>query len=495
MNVTFRLKGKRVILSSDDKDLFDQIRLNFSIKNPNKRHSRFASDRVYAITPLGSFKPGLFFDILRHIISIDSNIKFNVEEDVMSKCRPLSINVDDQELLDVEADGYEDRDYQEEAIRQILKYGRGIVKLATSAGKSYVIYKSLINIWKFHKKGTVLILVPTVQLVHQMNGDCIDYGCPENEISMFTADHPFIKEGANIIVANRQWLERHKEELPHIDYLYADEVHTLGKGTVVGKFVENLPTNIKIGLTGTMPDKPHQKEKYWSIQGLTGQILITRQAKDLQKDGFVANLHIKLIKMDHKEPQPECRDPELDAIERAKRRFPLEWKFIEESEWFNEYVTNLAMSRDGNTFVLFDHTNHGRELERLCKLKNKTGKDIFYVDGSVKVSERNEMCKIMDQKGDCVLIGNTKCVGTGVSIKALYHIIFAFTSGNANVKIIQSIGRGLRMRHDKDTVILYDIFHEFKYSMKHMRERLKMYKDEYIVSSWETIIEDKIRML
>jgi superfamily II DNA or RNA helicase len=479
MQVSFTSKGQRVQIHCSEPDLFDRIRLEYSIKNPNVKFSRFAPDRLHAITALGSFKPGLMKDILTTIqdIDVDKEITYNIDEDVLATCFPCK--VEPERLLEVSADGFESRDYQEESIRLGLKNGRGVILLATSAGKSFVMYNLIINLWKYHNKGKVLLLVPSTQLVMQMYGDILDYGCFKGEITTFSSKNKVINPDANIIISNRQWLQGRKDELPHIDICLVDECHGLTKASGVGAYVESLPTHIKFGFTGTMPEK---MEDYWNVIGLTGSVLIERKAKALQADGHVAKLNLKVIKMDHKMPQPECMEFDLTPQERAKKRYPLEWKFIEQSEWFNNFVIDLAISLEGNTFVLFDHVDHGRTLERLCKARN-TAKDVFFIDGSIDATERLEMIRIMETKSDCILIGNTKCVGTGVSLKNLHNLIFAFASGNANVKIIQSIGRTLRMRSDKDSATIYDIFHAFRYSTSHFKTRLKLYAENYILDS------------
>ena len=46
-------------------------------------------------------------------------------------------------------------------------------------------------------------------------------------------------------------------------------------------------------------------------------------------------------------------------------------------------------------------------------------------------------------------------------------------------RILQSIGRTLRLHKDKDLARLYDISFNFKYSRRHLRERLDIYRRMY----------------
>ncbi len=80
----------------------------------------------------------------------------------------------------------------------------------------------------------------------------------------------------------------------------------------------------------------------------------------------------------------------------------------------------------------------------------------------------------MEKYDDCFLIGNTKCIGVGISIKNINNIGFGFSSGKAVVKIIQAIGRGLRLKDGKTTVNIIDFYHSFLYSKRHYAERLKL---------------------
>ena len=52
--------------------------------------------------------------------------------------------------------------------------------------------------------------------------------------------------------------------------------------------------------------------------------------------------------------------------------------------------------------------------------------------------------------------------------------------GKAKVKIIQSIGRGLRLHKDKKGVIIIDIADMLHYSLQHYKKRLLLYKGEKI---------------
>jgi superfamily II DNA or RNA helicase len=77
---------------------------------------------------------------------------------------------------------------------------------------------------------------------------------------------------------------------------------------------------------------------------------------------------------------------------------------------------------------------------------------------------------------------------TGVSIKNIHNVIFASPS-KSKIKVLQSIGRGLRKNENKDRVVLYDIVDKISYTTRqgnektnyvfhHFLERWKIYKHE-----------------
>ena len=51
-----------------------------------------------------------------------------------------------------------------------------------------------------------------------------------------------------------------------------------------------------------------------------------------------------------------------------------------------------------------------------------------------------------------------------------------FEPGKSFIRVIQSIGRGLRKSQDKDSVNIYDVASKCKFSNNHMKKRVEIYK-------------------
>ena len=101
------------------------------------------------------------------------------------------------------------------------------------------------------------------------------------------------------------------------------------------------------------------------------------------------------------------------------------------------------------------------------------------------ITERDEIKHKFETSDNNIMVGQTKCVGTGLSIKNIINVCFAFTAGTATCKILQIIGRGLRMKAGKTEMFLYDFYHNFRYSKDHFKQRKLLYSENYVVKSYK----------
>lgn len=498
MKLEIKRKGKnRLSLRTEDPHLDKYLRARFSVVNKKAKFSQYASPRVSPITPLGSFKAGILQEILDYMKEFYPQAEIIMDENVQSIVQPVSFTPD--KLEDLPNPDFEDREYQEHAVRLALENGRGTFEMATSAGKSYIITKTIHNLWiQLKEKRRVLVLVPNLQLVAQFYKDMLEYGLDESELCMFSGMNTKTKKKpeTNIIISNMQWLNKHANELPKdIGITIIDEAHMLKRDNKVCKLVESLPL-IRFAFTGTLPEDPMDK---WNAIGIAGQLLKVTKAKKLQEAGFIANIDIVAVQIDHNVPQPRktvnevlADHPEFKgnqekiALDIAKARFPLEWRYIEGSEKSNKFICKLALKQKGNTIILFDHTEHGELLRDTLKLM--TNIPVHFINGNVKIEDREDIRVEMEEGNGCILVANTKAFGTGTNIKAINNIIFGFSSGNSTAKIIQGIGRGLRMKAGKTKMTLFDIFHSFRYSMAHFEKRKQMYQDNYSINSFKKVL-------
>ena len=122
-------------------------------------------------------------------------------------------------------------------------------------------------------------------------------------------------------------------------------------------------------------------------------------------------------------------------------------------------------------------------------LKNK---QIYFIRGDVEVKERKEIQELMEQQKDIIIIAISKIFSTGINIKNLHYIVFA-GGGKAKIKIVQSIGRGLRLHSDKKELIIFDIADNLRYGQRHIEQRLSLYDSEHINYSFMQYYETKTK--
>ena len=142
----------------------------------------------------------------------------------------------------------------------------------------------------------------------------------------------------------------------------------------------------------------------------------------------------------------------------------------------DDVIKQLCNNFKNNSLILVDHIKHG---ELLLEHLKRTNRQVFFVRGDVDLQAREEIKRLMETEKNIICIAISKIFATGISIKNLHYIVFA-SGGKAKIKILQSIGRGLRLHKDKAQVIIVDIADQLKYGYKHMNKRISHYKNENI---------------
>jgi superfamily II DNA or RNA helicase len=106
-------------------------------------------------------------------------------------------------------------------------------------------------------------------------------------------------------------------------------------------------------------------------------------------------------------------------------------------------------------------------------------RNVHYIDGTVTGKDR-ELIRKDANKGDDIIVASYAVFSTGVNLPAIENIIFAHPAKSA-ITIIQSIGRGLRLKEGKDKCTLYDISDNMTHakkpniSFRHLGDRLGTY--------------------
>jgi superfamily II DNA or RNA helicase len=145
-------------------------------------------------------------------------------------------------------------------------------------------------------------------------------------------------------------------------------------------------------------------------------------------------------------------------------------------------LVNLASSLKGNTLILFKMIDHGKQIYNMLQDKDNS-RSLYYVDGTIDGSIREDVRKTIEGLDDGIIVASLGTFSTGINIRNLHNVIFASPS-KSRIKVLQSIGRGLRKSQHKDIFTLYDIADDLtwkskqNYTILHYIERVKMYNEE-----------------
>ncbi len=358
------------------------------------------------------------------------------------------------------------RDYQKDAVAFAAHNQKCILVSPTASGKSLMIY-SLIRYNFLKKNKKALVIVPTTSLVEQMTKDFQDYGFKGDIAKIYGGD-----KGADapIVVTTWQSMMRMSKDFGNeFGMVIGDEAHLFAAKSL-SKIMESLTeVKYKIGTTGTLQEtKTHKLQ----LEGMFGPAYFVTTSADLMAEGTLANLKIKCLVLAYS-------DNERKLVSKMNYQEEMDW--IVRNETRNNFINNLVKDMKGNTLVLFQFVEkHGRPLyDQIEKLKRKT----FFVFGGTDAVDREKVREIVEKENNAIIVASFGTFSTGINIKRLHNIIFASPS-KSRIRNLQSIGRGLRISDDKDSVELYDIADDLSwkknmnYTLNHFSERINIYSTE-----------------
>ena len=239
--------------------------------------------------------------------------------------------------------------------------------------------------------------------------------------------------------------------------------------TIMNKCTE---AEYRFGTTGTL-DGAQTHELV--LQGLFGKIYRVTTTKSLQDNNTLAKLEIKRIILTY---------PEEIRKDFGKRTYQDEIDFIVSYDKRNRFIRNLALDMKGNTLILYNYVEkHGKPLFNMIEDGAGEDRKVFFVSGDVGATDREAIRGIVEKQKNAILVASLGTFSTGINIKELHNIIFASPS-KSQIRVLQSIGRGLRKSNQDITTQLYDVIDDISWKSKqnycllHSNERLKIYQSE-----------------
>lgn len=368
------------------------------------------------------------------------------------------------------------RDYQLDAFVHAIRTRRSLLLSPTASGKSLIIY--LLSRFFEHrglKKG--LIIVPTISLVEQLTNDFKDYS-ETNGWNVTDNVHKIYQgqdKNSNKFLTISTWQSIYqlpRKYFADFDFVIGDEAHQFKAKSLAEIMTGLTNARYRIGTTGTLDGTKTHK---LVLEGLFGPVRKVITTKELMDAKHLADFQIKCLLLRHGE-----------SICQAGKNFTyqqeIEYLVLNESR--NRFISNLAVSLDGNTLVLFQYVDkHGRILFDLIQRKVNEGRKVFFVSGETDVEVREDVRRIVETETNAIIVASFGTFSTGINIRNLHNIIFASPS-KSRIRNLQSIGRGLRTSETKNSATLFDIADDMRYkkhenyTLKHFAERIKMYGEE-----------------
>lgn len=373
-------------------------------------------------------------------------------------------------------DNEETRDYQVDAFVHAIRSRRTILLSPTGSGKSLIIYL-LARLLQHRGMKRGLLVVPRIGLVNQMVGDFKEYS-QNNGWDVDGNTHKIFSgqdKNVDTFLTISTWqsiYEMPKAWLAQFDFIVGDEAHEFKAKSLISIMTGLTNASYRIGTTGTLDGTKIHK---LVLEGLFGTVQKVTTTKELMDAKHLAQFQIKCILLRH--PESIC-----NAAKGFTYQQEIEYLILSESR--NRFISNLAVSLNGNTLVLFQYVDkHGRLLHSL--IKNKVGLDrkVYFVSGETDVDIREDIRKIVESETDAIIVASFGTFSTGINIRNLHNIIFASPS-KSRVRVLQSIGRGLRTSDTKEFATLFDIGDDMRYkkkenyTLKHFAERIKIYSEE-----------------
>ena len=360
------------------------------------------------------------------------------------------------------------RDYQVNAIKlyaenrqamQCLSVGAG--KTITCAGMSYVVETAeIFRDGEKIERPRSIIIVPTKDLVNQtlvdyenvgldvgaFFGDRKDLGC-QHTIVTWQSLNNLMKMGTvddiNVI----------ETFLTDVVCVIVDEAHSAKSDalqTLLSEPFKNVP--LRWGMTGTIPEYEFQSI---AVKAMVGEVVNEITTKELQDRDILSKCNINVLQVQDTGEYKTYQD-ELNYLLTNKARMKKIAAMIED------------IAKTGNTLVVFDRIACGKMLVDL--IEGST-----FISGTNKSKERVAEYKRINDEDHAIVLASSGIVSTGINIPRIFNLVI-IEPGKSFIKVIQTVGRGVRKAADKDHVEVWDITSSLKYSKRHLTKRKAFYK-------------------
>lgn len=351
------------------------------------------------------------------------------------------------------------RDYQIEIVNNFLENPQSLQEIATGAGKT-LMTAALSN--SVEKYGRSIVIVPNKSLVTQTEADYINLGL---DVGVYFGDRKEYNKTHTICTwqSLNNMLKKTKAGEAEVDIgdfiegvvcVMVDEVH-MAKADALKTLLTGVFSKVPIrwGLTGTIPKAKFEAQ---SIYVSLGNVIGKLSASELQDQGVLARCYVNIMQLQ-------------DGKEFTNYQSELK-HLLEDSERLDKIASLISGINDtGNTLILVDRVNAGKEI--VSRLPGSV-----FVSGATNMNERKEEYDEVATSTNKIIVATYGVAAVGINIPRIFNLVL-LEPGKSFVRVIQSIGRGIRKAEDKDHVQIYDITSSCKFAKRHLTQRKAFYKE------------------
>ena len=351
------------------------------------------------------------------------------------------------------------RDYQVEVVNNFIKVPQSLQEVATGAGKT-IVTACLSSLCE--RLGRTVVIVPNKSLVTQTEEDYINVGL---DVGVYFGDRKELNKTHTICTwQSLNVLDKKAKEgtsvltlsqfLSGVQTLIIDEVHQ-AKADVLKKLLTHHLKNspVRWGLTGTIPKEQFE---FQSLLVAIGPVINQISAKELQDKGILSKCHVNVVQL-------------IDT--EVHRTYQEELKYLVTTPGRLKYIAKLIskIKDTGNTLILIDRLIAGEKLSKLIP-------DSVFIKGETKLQDRKEQYDEISSADNKVIVATYGVASIGINIPRIFNLVL-IEAGKSFIRVIQSIGRGIRKAQDKNFVQIWDITSSCKFAKRHLTRRKKFYKE------------------
>ena len=388
---------------------------------------------------------------------------------------------------------YMPRPYQQEALEQAIKHGRGIIRVGTGGGKTmgaamiaahynlptiiYVVGKDLL--YQFHNEFCEILGKKHVGIIG--DGKCeikrinicsiwtaiTSFGL-KNKVSLEDEDWaPEIK------IKDNKIKQQIKIAVENSNVAIYDECHFLATDTLQSIYKASKKCGFHFGMSGT-PWRDDGADLL--LESICGKVIYNLPSSKLIENKYLVKPKIVLLE-----------SPHMDLPKNYQTVYNRYITNNEDRNFLIKDVTEKLVKKGRKVLILVRYLAHGNTIAESLNLP------LYFVNGSIDGETRQQVKKDFEEGKLKVLIASS-VFDIGVDIPSLDALVLA-GGGKSSVRALQRIGRVIRTNPGKKNAIVVDFIDNARYLLDHSATRIAVYRTEpdFLLSFPKNFDESKLK--